>query len=230
MCSALRPGVSAEQQLLVGDAAPRRPRHKPPIKPLPPSGLLGKLQAFLPTLEAANADLEQQLASGAQAEVAMERGSDDEREGPVVEMDLACGLFELKDASAVAAAEASMLSRGVAVEKYGGNSTDSSSSSDDSGSSSEDEEGEAGAALRQVLGGGAAAAAAMQTDPGSGTAAAGGDKVGGDAMEEGGDAAANGAADTGAEAEAGTQAGAAPGRRRRQKKRGGRHAGIVELS
>jgi hypothetical protein len=65
----------AERRLLVGDALPQRPKRKPTIKPLPQSGLLNRLQAFLPTLEAANAGLEQQLAAGLpQADVAMERG------------------------------------------------------------------------------------------------------------------------------------------------------------
>ena len=63
-----------ERRLLVGDAAPRRPRNKPAIKPLAPSGLLGRLQAFLPALEAANADLQQQLEQLPASEVAMERG------------------------------------------------------------------------------------------------------------------------------------------------------------
>lgn len=63
--------VLAERRLLVGDAAPpRRPPAKPPIKPLPASGLLGRLHAFLPELQAANAALEGQAAT----EVAMERG------------------------------------------------------------------------------------------------------------------------------------------------------------
>ena len=63
-----------ERRLLVGDAAPRPPRNKPAIKPVAPSGLLGSLQAFLPALEAANADLQQQLEQQPASEVAMERG------------------------------------------------------------------------------------------------------------------------------------------------------------
>lgn len=58
----------------MGDAAPRRPRNKPAIKPVPTSGLLGRLQAFLPSLEAANAELQQQLETQPAAAVAMERG------------------------------------------------------------------------------------------------------------------------------------------------------------
>ena len=46
-----------ERRLLVEQ--PQRPRRKPNIKAVPQSGLLGRLQAFLPTLQAANADLAQ---------------------------------------------------------------------------------------------------------------------------------------------------------------------------
>ncbi|GAB4823652.1 hypothetical protein N2152v2_010698 [Parachlorella kessleri] len=51
-----------------------------------------------------------------------------------VELDLACGLFDLKDPGAVAAAERSLTQQRVAVERFDGGS--SSSSSDDN---SEDE-------------------------------------------------------------------------------------------
>lgn len=71
----LRPMTTyTERRLLVGDAAPRRTRHKPAIKAVPPSGLLGRLQSFLPSLEAANTELQQRLEVQPSAEVAMERG------------------------------------------------------------------------------------------------------------------------------------------------------------
>lgn len=57
-----------------------------------------------------------------------------EDEGPVVELDLACGVFDLKDETALAAAERSLINQGVTVEKFSGGSTSSSS-----GSSSSDE-------------------------------------------------------------------------------------------
>lgn len=224
----------------MGDAAPRRPRHKPAIKAVPPSGLLGRLQAFLPTLEAANANLQQQLDAGGGEQVAMERGSDDEREGPYVEMDLACGLFDLKDPSAVAAAEAAMVGRGVAVEAYGAGSSDDSSDGSSDGSGSEGEGDEGGEErMRQALG---IVAAAQQQHPqqrqGGEQQAAAAAAAGGDAMEE--DAPAqqpsNGAAPAEAAPADGVEdfadraaAAAATGRRRRHKVKG-RHAGIVELS
>ena len=249
--------LPAERRLLVGEQAPRRPRSKPGIKAVPQSGLLGRLQAFLPTLEAANADLQAQPAE----EVAMEHGrcaagaaaalsafpaalvvvaevtapacrpagcphsrsglvsirqpqlacstlhspctalpclsvpacSEDEREGPYVELDLACGLFDLKDDAAVAAAERSLAAgQGVAVEAYDGGSGSSSSSSGDSDSDSEEEAG----GREEVVEGTAADA--------------------GDAMQE--DGAAEGID---------VPAAAGPGRRRKGK---ARHAGIEELS
>ncbi|PRW33293.1 hypothetical protein C2E21_7933 [Chlorella sorokiniana] len=211
-------GTSAlERRLLVGDAAPRHPRSKPTIKPVAPSGLLGRLQAFLPALEAANADLQQQLEQHPASEVAMERGSDDEREGPVVELDLACGLFDLKDEAAVAAAERAMLAQGVAVDRFEGASTDDSSE-EDSSSGSEDEGEQADGVRRQQQGLAAAAGAAAD---------------GIDAMQEDEPEGSEGtAAAAAATAAAGEQPllGAAPGRRRKGKQRSKRHAGIQELS
>ncbi|KAL4419374.1 hypothetical protein ABPG77_002901 [Micractinium sp. CCAP 211/92] len=232
--------TALERRLLVGDVAPRRPRHKPTIKPVPPSGLLDRLQAFLPTLEAANADLQHQLETGGGEQVAMERGSDDEREGPYVEMDLACGLFDLKDPAAVAAAEAAMVNRGVAVEAYGagsGNSSSDDTSDDSSDSGGSDAEGsrDEGERMRQALGI-MAAAQQRQRDGGQRPAAAGAvAPAGGDAMDEDAPApppsseTAAAAAEGAAELGDGASAAAPPGRRRKHKG-GRRHAGIVELS
>ncbi len=273
-----------ERRLLVGDAAPRPPRNKPAIKPVAPSGLLGRLQAFLPALEAANADLQQQLEQQPASEVAMERGrwvlgadverlqhpgaaaaavvpvasascralpsplrpppsslaaapslmlalphhplsrSDDEREGPVVELDLACGLFDLKDETAVAAAERAMLAQGVAIDRFEGASTDDSSEEDSSSGSEDEGEGQEQGGMRRQGPAAATAAAA---------AGAGAEDL--DAMQEDepdGSAGTVEAAAAAAAAGGGQQLeGAAPGRRRKGKQRGSRrHAGIQELS
>ncbi len=66
----------------------------------------------------------------------------------MVELDLQCGVFDLKDDAAVSAAERALTNQGVAVETYGGDSDSSDSSdsddsdSDDSGSGSGDDEDE----------------------------------------------------------------------------------------
>jgi hypothetical protein len=64
-----------------------------------------------------------------------------EDEGPVVELDLACGVFDLKDETAIAAAERSLINQGVAVEKFSGgsDSSDSDSSSSSDGSDNDEE-------------------------------------------------------------------------------------------
>jgi hypothetical protein len=70
-------------------------------KPLQQSTLLGRLQTFLPTLQKANHELEQITAA--------EPGScsieDVAEEEPHIEMNLACGVFDLKDQVTAAAAQ-----------------------------------------------------------------------------------------------------------------------------
>eukprot|EP00887_Chlorella_sp_A99_P000496 scaffold17.g496.t1 len=141
---AWRSAVFAEQRLLV--AGDGRPERKPDMQaPAPPAVLLGRLQAFLPQLQAANAQLEQAPAEALVMEHARRaRIADDERAGPYVELDLACGLFDLKDETALAAAERSLANGGVAVERFGGSSgsDDSSSEEEDEGEEEEEEEAE----------------------------------------------------------------------------------------
>ncbi|KIZ02389.1 hypothetical protein MNEG_5573 [Monoraphidium neglectum] len=157
-------GVSSfERQLLM------KPPERPNISAVPRSGVLGRLQDFLPKMQAANHQLEQQLQAG---EVTLgdldienvEEGGD----APVIEMDLACGLFDIKDGSALAAAERA-LEAGPLADPGG----EDSDSSDDSSSSAGDGDGDDDAA-------GAGGAGASSSGRGGG---GGGDAVMGDAEE-----------------------------------------------
>ena len=65
---------------------------KPDIQPSPPSQVLDRVRALLPTLQNANEQLEQRLQSLPAGSCDIERLED--AAGPHIEMDLACGLFE----------------------------------------------------------------------------------------------------------------------------------------
>lgn len=150
--------------------------------------------------------------------------SGDEGEGPYVEMDLACGLFDLKDASAVAAAERSLAGHDVTVEMYGGSGSDSDTD-DSSSDDSEQEEQEEGEQLAGQDGAAPAAANQQHLSTNSGMAAAAGSD---EAMAQ-----AHAAAPIEGAAAAAAAAGApAPASRRRKGKKQAakRHAGIEELS
>lgn len=72
--------------------------------PLPPSSVLDRVKAFLPSMQQANEQLAQALAT--QPETLDIENVDEGT--PHIEMDLACGVLELKDSSAVSAAEKAM--------------------------------------------------------------------------------------------------------------------------
>lgn len=65
------------------------------------SALLGRLQTFLPAMQKANQELEQAVAAEPEA-CNIEHVTED---APHIEMNLACGVLELKDGSAAAAAQ-----------------------------------------------------------------------------------------------------------------------------
>lgn len=98
--------------------------------------MLARARAFLPALQAANAALDARLQSEPAQSLDIEHL---EAEGaPHIEMDLACGLMDLKDPAAEAAAERALRGGAAALEE------EHSSSDSDSGESSVDEGGSTG--------------------------------------------------------------------------------------
>ncbi|KAG1674280.1 hypothetical protein FOA52_013469 [Chlamydomonas sp. UWO 241] len=129
---------------------------RPDIAPVPKSSLLSRLNAFLPQIQTANADLQEQLKVRPAADFDVEGVPDDQesgyiemegKEGGYIEMDLACGLIDLKDGSALSAAE-SALAGGpdldAALAAAAGHDGDDSDDSDDATSSDDDSDGDGG--------------------------------------------------------------------------------------
>ncbi|GLC35799.1 hypothetical protein PLESTB_000495500 [Pleodorina starrii] len=102
-------------------------RQRPAIGPTPRSSVLDKLAAFMPQMANANASLQQQLQERPAAEFDIEQ-VDDEEDGPYIEMDLACGILELRDEAALRAAERALEGQG---DPFLNSGSDSSSSDDD---------------------------------------------------------------------------------------------------
>ncbi|KAF5829993.1 hypothetical protein DUNSADRAFT_15187 [Dunaliella salina] len=118
-----------------------QPSGKPNMTgPLPHSSVLDRLKQFIPQIQLANQELEQQLQGSNPQEFDIE-GVEEGQEGGYIEMDLTCGLLDLKDADAVRAAEQALV-RGQSIP--GGEDADASTSSDSSteeeDSSSEEDE------------------------------------------------------------------------------------------
>ena len=108
-----------------------RPAVRPDIGSPAASALLERARKFLPTLQAANAALDAARASQPERSFDIEHM---EAEGaPHIEMDLACGLMDLRDEAAEAAAERSLRGAGATAE------AESSSDSERESESSEHE-------------------------------------------------------------------------------------------
>ncbi|KAG2499328.1 hypothetical protein HYH03_002905 [Edaphochlamys debaryana] len=150
------PGVTPLEQKLAGLT-----RQRPSIGPAPRSAMLDQLAAFLPRLAQENKKLEEELQAQPPAEpgFVLERVDDEAGpaaaagepeaaegegggEGTYIEMDLACGVLDLRDDAALQAAEAAMAGRGGAL--LGQGAADSGSDdSDDSDSDDSDDLGDA---------------------------------------------------------------------------------------
>jgi hypothetical protein len=135
------PEVSPLEQLLgslsssknsAAQPSPMHPTPKPAIGKVERSALLGKLQTFLPVLEKANEKLSAEMAVRPASEFDIENV--EEGQGPHIEMDLACGIIDLKDKAAEEAAEGAVA--------YGGRVEEESGSDDDEDSSDDEEDKE----------------------------------------------------------------------------------------
>ncbi|KAL6765740.1 hypothetical protein V8C86DRAFT_2448689 [Haematococcus lacustris] len=125
----------AERKLDV--TSPRFPSDKPQIGPILRSSVLDQVRKFIPSLQAANKALERELEVRPASDLDIEHVDEG---GAHIEMDLACGVFDLKDEQAVAAAEQAM-ARAKTEVVQSISSCSSSSSSNDS-SCKTDEEGD----------------------------------------------------------------------------------------
>ncbi|PNW85025.1 hypothetical protein CHLRE_03g168500v5 [Chlamydomonas reinhardtii] len=156
-------------------------RERPSIGPAPRSAMLEQLAAFLPQMAKENQKLQQELQSRPAAEFDIE-AVDEEAEGPYIEMDLACGVLELRDAAALAAAERAMQGQGGLELGEGGAAEASSSSSDDDSDDDSDEDSDEDsedASEGQAAAQAAAAVAGRHHSKAAGAKAGGGGRRGG---------------------------------------------------
>ena len=122
---------SAERKLQLGGGPQQT--SKPDFRPVPSSSMLDRVRSFLPAMQRANAELAQQAAQRPPEELDIEHVPEG---GPHVEMDLACGILDLKNPAAVARAEAAM--QAGPMQALAACSNDASSDDD----SSDEDEGE----------------------------------------------------------------------------------------
>ena len=148
--------LPAEHRLR-GLTAAAPPTDRPAIAAPPQSQLLGRLQTFLPSMAAANAQLEQEAAAAPAGAFDIEQLAPDEEQH--IAFDLACGVLELKDDAAVRAAERAIALGSVPVETLSGGSSSDQDTSLDEGSSGGGSE----------AGSDAAAASAQEEDSGCST-------------------------------------------------------------
>lgn len=112
---------------------------KPDTESMPTSNVLERVKKFLPSLQQANAQLAERLSEQPES-----LDIENVEEGaPHIEMDLACGVVDLKDQHAEAAALRAMHS-GTAVSLGGCSPEDSSSNSSSSSDDKDDESNEIG--------------------------------------------------------------------------------------
>ena len=106
--------------------------------PVPPSSVLSRVKDFLPQMAAANEKLTKDMQSQPAENFDVEAVG--EGDSQHVEMDIACGVLELKDNAAEQAAEAVMAGQCPDTESAQGDS--SSSDSSDADSDAEGREGD----------------------------------------------------------------------------------------
>ena len=140
------------------------PKVAPPqTQPPPPSELLARVAQFLPRMAAANEQLVAAAAAAPPGTFDVEAVAEGEAH---VEMDLACGVLDLKDDGAVVAAERALASGG-GVDDGGGPGAGETSSDEEDDSVEEDEESGAEAQEKAGAAGGGDSVAKPPAKPGA---------------------------------------------------------------